>query len=310
MASDIPSLIALMLGRMRLSVQEAIDAYLRFAQQVFGNPRHLRWTKYSAQTFEKVLKGVLTDHCKCAEGNCYGENERMRQPDWGWSQQRRCMTTVVAQRAQPKRQVEETWLFRSYDHLPDDALEAGDRMNPGYADDEVRIWQVARATTAAPGFFPQMKIGNDPYMDGGVGANNPSDLAWHNARQASRAENPRIAILVSLGTGKLKKRSRFGVYRNIPALYRYGRHKITDTQTVHQHLVWLLWCKTKAIQKLTTSGSMFTRVSKICVWMNGRPENDDLSVRKIQTEKQLTQTETLKQIHSLIQPQTTTLCVF
>ena len=228
-----------MLGRLRLSIQEAINVYLKFAQQVFGHPRPLRWTKYSARKFEKVLQEVLATHCKCAE-NCGGKDEVMIQQDPHWDQHRSCMTTVVALKQQHSRSVEERWLFRSYDHLRRDHLEAGDWMNPGYTNTlnpEVKIWEVARATTAAPGYFHQMKIGNDPYMDGGVGSNNPSDLAWHNARQASRCSNPWIRVFLSVGTGRPQPNSHFGGNGNIPALVRHGIHRITDTEDVHKHIV-------------------------------------------------------------------------
>jgi patatin-like phospholipase/acyl hydrolase len=38
---------------------------------------------------------------------------------------------------------------------------------------EHKIWQAARATTAAPTYFPRMELDGCEYIDGGVGYNNP-----------------------------------------------------------------------------------------------------------------------------------------
>jgi len=40
-----------------------------------------------------------------------------------------------------------------------------------------KIWQAARATSAAPTFFKRIKIGRkQEYIDGGMGCNNPSEV--------------------------------------------------------------------------------------------------------------------------------------
>jgi predicted acylesterase/phospholipase RssA len=65
------------------------------------------------------------------------------------------------------------------------------------------IWQAARATTAAPTFFKAMPIGNPPpaiiYVDGGLGYNNPSQLALVESRRIWGTEAK--ICLVSIGTG-------------------------------------------------------------------------------------------------------------
>lgn len=43
----------------------------------------------------------------------------------------------------------------------------------------IRIWEAARATSAAPTYFPPMKLGDNneySFVDGGLQANNP--LGW------------------------------------------------------------------------------------------------------------------------------------
>lgn len=79
------------------------------------------------------------------------------------------------------------YLFRSYDNY---------RMAPQCA-----IWEVARATSAAPVYFKPIKINDSKYLDGGMGANNPSWLVLHEVMQMhSELENP-VGLLLSIGTG-------------------------------------------------------------------------------------------------------------
>lgn len=41
---------------------------------------------------------------------------------------------------------------------------------------DVKIWEAARATSAAPAYFAPITVGNYTLVDGGLGANNP--LGW------------------------------------------------------------------------------------------------------------------------------------
>jgi len=70
------------------------------------------------------------------------------------------------------------------------------------------IWEAARATTAAPSFFKPMSIENPPritYIDGGLGYNNPAQLALHEARRIWGRD--RKFCVVSIGTGQQLARS-------------------------------------------------------------------------------------------------------
>lgn len=74
---------------------------------------------------------------------------------------------------------------------------------------ECALWQAARATTAAPTFFKPMSIDRPrpaiTYIDGGMGHNNPSELALDEARRIW----PTCTQfgLVSIGTGRPKANS-------------------------------------------------------------------------------------------------------
>jgi predicted acylesterase/phospholipase RssA len=62
----------------------------------------------------------------------------------------------------------------------------------------VKIWQAARATSAAPTFFKSMTIGEEEFFDGGLRANNPVELVNDEAEGLFPGE-PKI--IVSIGTG-------------------------------------------------------------------------------------------------------------
>ncbi len=82
--------------------------------------------------------------------------------------------------------------FRMYQGLP----------NQG---PDCKIWEAARATTAAPTFFKAIKIagpgGFSPdYVDAGLGFNNPTKEVRDEAKELF-GPNRRIGMLVSIGTG-------------------------------------------------------------------------------------------------------------
>src|SRR6267143_6345722 len=64
-----------------------------------------------------------------------------------------------------------------------------------------KIWEAARATSAAPTFFKHIEIGNKQYfIDGGLGCNNPSRVVLDEAE--ALFGTCQIGCLVSIGTGQ------------------------------------------------------------------------------------------------------------
>ncbi|KAJ7105361.1 acyl transferase/acyl hydrolase/lysophospholipase [Mycena epipterygia] len=134
-------IIALMLGRLRMSVKDAISAYdslrpqskMGFAEQ------------FQASKFEEALRQIFKAErmedvspvaCKTYLCVCHESNGM---PD----------------------------IFRSY-NTPDEPAS------------ECMIWEAARATSATPGLFKPMEIGlqghGQQYIDGSIGNNNPTSL--------------------------------------------------------------------------------------------------------------------------------------
>jgi len=68
-----------------------------------------------------------------------------------------------------------------------------------------RIWEAARATTAAPTFFKRIAIGEEgqareEFIDGGLGCNNPAIQVLQEARNMFGNDRP-VRCLISIGTG-------------------------------------------------------------------------------------------------------------
>ena len=80
------------------------------------------------------------------------------------------------------------------------------------AEDDYPMWEVARATAAAPTYFEPLKLattaiaGYYALVDGGVFANNPAMCAYADAH---RFEEGADIVLVSLGTGQLERPIRY-----------------------------------------------------------------------------------------------------
>jgi len=102
-----------------------------------------------------------------------------------------------------------TYLFRSYIHPVIHGQTHA--LNPDNVGCDMDIVGVARATSAAPGYFKVFAVGNEhKFMDGGVKANNPSGFAWNEAVQMARVQENgitagrAIACFLSIGTGNSK----------------------------------------------------------------------------------------------------------
>lgn len=111
----------------------------------------------------------------------YGKDTKMTEVE----KPRVIVTTVLADRNPPAL------------HLMCNYGEARNEQKPP---SEWKVWEVSRATSAAPFYFPPF---DDKFVDGGVMANNPTlDAMSEIVNQAEREESDaKLGLVVSIGTG-------------------------------------------------------------------------------------------------------------
>jgi len=119
-------------------------------------------------------------------------------------------------------------LFRSYESLEPHS--------------NCKIWEAARATSAAPAFFKHIEIGRaQPYIDGGVARNNPSRVVLDEAKRLFGARH--IGCLVSIGTGRaetisIKKSGGFG--QTVPTdIFDTLKAITSDCEATHEAMLGL-----------------------------------------------------------------------
>lgn len=131
------------------------------------------------------------------------------------------------------------YLFRTYDNLhksEDAELQKWDR-NPAQAHD-IPIWQVARATAAAPTYFKPMVIDGLEYLDGGFGANNPCLEAYDEVKKMNNNAKRCVQYILSVGTGKNNEISRFkgdGIHRYLN-YNNFARKWATNSEGIHEKI--------------------------------------------------------------------------
>jgi len=206
-------LSAIMLGRLRMSISDALSQYQKFGTRVFGHPRMIYKgppfffprARYSTRRMRTaILEVVKTQRPEYNRAELAKTTFKQDAPD-------HCKTIAVARDVDHKKH----FLFRSYDHHVKDcgctnngawkcASTSTAVLNPGQAS-SVPIWKAARATSAAPVYFQPMVIEETKLMDGGIGANNPALVALLEVRDL----HPKVpTLLLSIGTGVKSEKNR------------------------------------------------------------------------------------------------------
>ncbi|KAL1993077.1 hypothetical protein VTN49DRAFT_3834 [Thermomyces lanuginosus] len=208
-------IIAIMLGRLQMTVDECIKAYRELAKSAFSlksrskSPSRFKERMafkltsrsnldvpsssspaFSAMTLENAMKSIIRSFCADPEcknrrdqghstaGTCPHEDMLFRD--------KTCTKTVVLATTRDNFEALPT-LFTTYD--------------VSTAFETCTIWQVARATSAAVGFFESIKLGRDEieFVDAAFGHNNPCEVLIREA-QKQFPERHQMRIL-SIGTG-------------------------------------------------------------------------------------------------------------
>ena len=169
-----------MLGRLRMTTRDALRTYNGIAESVFCKANRKPSFKdgaFKATMLEKQIQNLVA-----AEG--LGEYILHENDQAGSAKTFVCAIPAVSM-AHPR-------LFRSY----------AVREN---ASTNCKIWEAARATTAAPSFFKRMTIVDDggareDFLDGGLRFNNPAQLVLDEAFVIFGGTS-KLGCLVSIGSG-------------------------------------------------------------------------------------------------------------
>ncbi|PVH76558.1 FabD/lysophospholipase-like protein [Cadophora sp. DSE1049] len=176
-------LIAILLGRLRYTVKEAKDLYLKLAKEIFSKDSDSVDSKFDHTVLEQRIKDIIESAPAPEPGSLEAdvllEDESIGTPQGG------TRTFVVATRTRGTGAT--AVRMRSYEIAKKEmAFEA-------------KIWEAARATSAAPTFFSPIKIRHVTYGDGGTGWNNPTKEALNEIHKIWPSRP--IACLVSIGCG-------------------------------------------------------------------------------------------------------------
>ncbi|KAH7119029.1 acyl transferase/acyl hydrolase/lysophospholipase [Dendryphion nanum] len=271
-------LISVMLGRLRMTVPQCLEIYRQVGNDLFGHRRNKLplATKYHHKPLEKAVQRIVREYCK-HHANCDGEDWHpwdKNPPDASSSSS--SITSSVSTDSQTPRicqsicltathsgQIDEAYLLRSYDHRYDENITPVWVTQYNEGAEELKIWQVTRATSAAPFFFKMLEAdfvgrGRVGFKDGGIRENNPSYAAY-SEHASLKGDDHEPAVLLSVGTGRpdtsndgfatvwpgplgelslMKKWSeKFAVFKNVLIKYTEGedRHKMMRTIAKGEH---------------------------------------------------------------------------
>jgi len=176
-------LIAIMLGRLRMTTKEALHEYNKIAGQIFSSSNKLFGEDgtFKASTLEREMKKVVAEKSANDDGD-----ERMQNPTTEVS------TGAAFVCAMPAVNFKYPRRFRTYDVRK-------------HRNANCKIWEAARATTAAPTVFKGIEIGEsgqiaERFVDAGMKCNNPTKEVIQEAQLLFGDHRP-FGVLVSLGTG-------------------------------------------------------------------------------------------------------------
>lgn len=196
-AASTGGLIAVLLGKLELTVNEALTVYNDLMPIMFPRSRQSKRTtpRYDAEVLEHAIRDILRRH------NINPDTATLDLPP------HKCQIALVSKRAQTIDGVE--MIFRSYyvSHQVDPTT--------------IPIWKAVRATTATPGFFKPISIDQVEYIDGSIGCNNPALLALD---EAENLDNRRVGILYSIGSGVTRYAT--GVVENAIDMYGFTNEEL------------------------------------------------------------------------------------
>ncbi|KAG7289884.1 hypothetical protein NEMBOFW57_006261 [Staphylotrichum longicolle] len=177
-------LIAIMLGRLRMTIDECVNAYTSLFDKVFEKQSHRvniegkLYGRFDAVALEQAVKQILA-----ARG--LGEDVLLKDSDSS------CKVFVCA----TSKEISQTVCLTSYRSPRSDN---SDLLN------STKIWQACRATFAATAFFDPIAFGpfDEEFVDGALSAFNPVYSLWNQAQDVWGDQlRGSLQCIVSIGTG-------------------------------------------------------------------------------------------------------------
>ncbi|PHH49856.1 Vegetative incompatibility protein HET-E-1 [Ceratocystis fimbriata CBS 114723] len=187
-------IIAIMLGRLKMSAHESIQAYKKLSKAGFYKKRTTLkrlQCPFSAKKLEAAIKLAIRENC--CEPSCVEQRKDKSIPttktcthDDMRFYEETCVKTAVLAITKTNVNTLPT-IFKTYPE-----------PTTGLA--ECRVWEVARATSAAVGFFKPIELGRDgiEFIDAFFGNNNPCETL---IEEAEKLFPHHRMISLSLGTG-------------------------------------------------------------------------------------------------------------
>ncbi|KAL5344189.1 hypothetical protein ACLOAV_010851 [Pseudogymnoascus australis] len=179
-------LIAIMLGRLLMTISEAIDAYKSLSPQIFQKKwwtqsKPLKFLGGEAQQYWFDGKNLENAVKKLLKERNVSEEVRLFDPDSTSCKTFVCAVSALSTQAE---------LLRSYK-----------AQRTGHRDYDCSVCEAVRATSAAPLFFEPvtLKGSNATFIDGGVRVNNPIEQIKNEAENIWPSRP--IGCIVSIGTG-------------------------------------------------------------------------------------------------------------
>jgi len=238
-------IIAILLGRLRLSVAKCVEVYASLSMEMFGNERWgggIFQSRFDHRVLERLTINLLEEMTRISATeaiNSVGE----------------CVD--IGDGADPEREIINGEEIKMYDNSPQacktfvtaTSEEDAQKGNPfllrtyinsaGVKNEDCAIWQAIRATSAAPAFFDPIQIGDKKFVDGGFGCNNPVEFVYNEARETW--PDREIGCIISLGTGMrralpLENPTWFDMRFPLPWI-RVLEHAATECETAHQEML-------------------------------------------------------------------------
>ncbi|KAH0544762.1 hypothetical protein FGG08_001129 [Glutinoglossum americanum] len=234
-------LIALMIGKLGMTVDECIEQYKRLSGVIFVDGRHLRGRMTLGLLKERYSEGVL----------CREIEELFRRKGRNPAE---TMATSVKLLPETER-AHSAVVCREYIDTPNgpprlkpEAVLLCSHPCPG---PRIRctVCRAGRATSAAPSYFPPQMIQRDGQkdarlIDGGLQFSNPSVAAWyHYRRRTHKGLEWEGSRLISLGTGRYDgesyhppQRTRLKRLIHMPSAITLMRDATTDPNNTATHM--------------------------------------------------------------------------